>query len=550
LILTLWCALILCASGCTSVREYVANGFKVGPNYLRPAAPVAQDWIDADDVRIRDESVDLSAWWHVFRDPVLDSLVARAYEQNLTLREAGFRVLQARALRNIAVGTFFPQQQDAFGGYSRNGVSTATANTSFLPQRFYSQWEGGFNLAWELDFWGRFRRAIEAAEADLDASIENYDDVLVTLVGDVATNYVQARVLQRELVLVRGNVELQMQTLELAEARFRGGQTSELDVDQARSNLAQTEALVPQLEIQLRVVNNQLCVLLGIPPQDLATMLGTAPIPTAPPEVAIGVPAELLTRRPDIRRAERIVAAQSARIGVAMSELYPHISIGGTIGVSSEQIDDLFTSPALFGTVGPGFQWNILNYGRLVNNVRFHDARFQDAILGYQNTVLIAGAEVENGLVQFLRSQQQTRALAISVEASERAVNIAIAQYKGGVVDFNRVALLQQNLVEQQDLLAQAQGDIALGLVNTYKALGGGWQIRLAPPGVVAAEEVTPPPPLNKAPPAPDPDLPLPAPLPGNPPNGAAAWNGGPAQAMAQPVVAAAASGLSGTSAN
>lgn len=515
--------LALFCCGCTSFREYVSNGLKVGPNYRKPAAPVEQNWIDQDDVRIRDESVDISTWWTVFQDPVLDRLVAEAYAQNLTLRDAGFRVLQARALRNVAVGSFFPQQQDMFGGYTRSGVSVATANSSFLPQRFYDQWDGGFNLAWELDFWGRFRRAIEAAEADLDASVENYDDVLVTLIGDMAGNYIRLRVLQQQLSLVRANVELQRQTLELAEARFRGGQTSELDVDQARSNLAQTEALVPELEIEERRTNNAVCVLLGIPPADLAMMMGKAPIPTAPVEVAIGIPAELLTRRPDIRRAEREVAAQCARVGVAESELYPHISVTGTIAVASEDFNNLFTSPAFMGQVGPGFQWNILNYGRLINSIRYHDARLQSFIAIYQNTVLTAGAEVENGLIEFLKSQQRAQALAISVDAAQKAVQIAIVQYKGGIVDFNRVALLEQNLVQQQDLLAQAQGDIALGLVNVYRALGGGWQLRLAPPGFVPGNGGAAPaaPEQNNAPaPPPGENLPLPAPL---PPSGAPA---------------------------
>lgn len=507
------CLLSLC--GCTSFRDYLSNGLKVGPNYQKPCAPVAQDWIDKDDIRIRSESEDISTWWTVFRDPVLDRLVAQAYAQNLTLREAGFRVLQVRAMRNIAVGEFFPQQQDMFGGYSRNAISKSVANSSFIPDRFYSQWEGGFNLAWELDFWGRYRRAIEAADADLDASVENYDDVLVTLVGDMAQNYVQLRVFQQQLALVRANVELQRLTLELAEARFRGGQTSELDVDQARSNLAQTESLVPQTEIQIRQTNNAICVLLGIPPADLAAMMGPGPIPTAPVSVAVGIPAELLTRRPDIRRAEREVAAQCARVGVAEAELYPHIAVTGTIGVAAENTSNLFNSNSMLGSFGPSFQWNILNYGRLLNNIRYHDARLQSTVLAYQNTVLSAGAEVENGLIAFLKSQQATQALAESVQAADKAVQIAIVQYKGGIVDFNRVALLEQNLVQQQDSLAQSRGNIAQGLVAVYRALGGGWQIRLAPPGYVASEAGTPQ--QIVAPPQGGENVPLPAPGPNIP---------------------------------
>src|SRR5262249_13140596 len=255
--------------------------------------------------------------------------------QNISLREAGFRVLQSRASLAISVGNLFPQTQNAFGDYTRNAISKETANSGFLPNRFFSQWDVGFNLSWELDFWGRFRRAVEASDAELDASVENYDDVLVSLLGDVASNYVQIRTLEKQIEYTRENVRLQTETLKIAQARFKGGQTSELDVSQAQSNLSQTEAQVPQLEVQLRQANNRLCVLLGIPPEDLRAKLGPAPIPTAPTSVGAGIPADLLSRRPDVRRAERQAAAQSARIGVAVSELYPHISIIGTLGWSA-----------------------------------------------------------------------------------------------------------------------------------------------------------------------------------------------------------------------
>ena len=507
-----WLVVVI-SSGCTSFRDYVGNGLKVGPNYLRPAAPVANDWIDEADIRVRGETADLSAWWRVFRDPVLDGLVTRAYQQNLTLREAGFRVLAARAQLGIAIGQFFPQQQDAFGSYARNAVSRASANTGFLPQQFFDQWNVGFALAWELDFWGRFRRAIEAADADLDASVENYDDVLVTLVGDVASTYVRMRVFEAELELVRGNVELQRKTLELATARFRGGNATELDVDQAQSNLSQTEALAPQFEIQIRAANNALCVLLGIPPEDLRKIVGASDIPVAPIDVSAGIPADLLARRPDVRRAERLVAAQSARVGVATSELYPHISIVGNIGTTAEKAENLFTSPALQGVVAPGFQWNLLNYGRLLNNIRLQDARLQELVVAYQQTVLDAAREVENGIITFLRSQKRADSLADSVVAAQRAVEISLAQYRGGTVDFNRVALLQQNLVQQQDLQAQARGAISLGLIDAYRALGGGWQIRLAPPQDLAQLPAVPP---NHLAPEPLPvpgQNPLPAPV-------------------------------------
>jgi len=470
--------LVVPLSGCTSLKDYIHNGFKVGPNYGRPPAPVAPDWIDAADARVRKDPDDLSRWWTVFNDPVLDSLVCSAYQQNLSLRQAGFRVLEARAQRGIAAGNFFPQTQQATSDYTRNAISTETANRSFVQNRFYGQWDYGFNLAWELDFWGRFRRAIESADANLDASVEDYDAVLVTLLGDVATYYVQARTFEQRIRYARTNVEVQRKTLIIAEARFKAGTTGELDVVQARSTLEQTEAQIPEFEIGLRQAYNQLCILLGIPPEDLRARLGPAPIPTAPAEVVAGIPADLLRRRPDVRRAERQAAAQSAQIGVAEADFYPHISITGTIGSSAEQFTNLFRSTALEGTVGPTVQWNILNYGRILNNVRFQEATFQALVAAYQNAVLTAAQDVENGMVTFLRAQERTKFQAASVADAEKAVELVVAQYRAGTVDFTRVTQLEQTLVPLEDVLAQAQGEIALGLIQAYRALGGGWQIR------------------------------------------------------------------------
>jgi NodT family efflux transporter outer membrane factor (OMF) lipoprotein len=477
-------AVFLC--GCTPLTEYIHNGFKVGPNYHKPPAPVAPHWIDASDRRVRSETEDLSKWWTVFNDPALDSLVCSAYRQNISLRQAGFQILQARAQRNIAIGNLFPQTQQATGDYTRNAISTEVANrnlqggtlTSVQLQRFFQQWDFGFNLSWELDFWGRYRRAVENAEATLDASVENYDAVLVTLLGDVATAYVQIRTLQAQIKLTQANVDLQRKTLEIAVARFKGGTATELDVDQAQSNLSQTESQIPQLKIQLRQQNNQLAILLGIPPEDLLPRLGAADIPAAPTDVAAGIPADLLRRRPDVRKAERQAAAQSAEIGIAEADFYPHLFLNGNFGYSAQFFNRLFRPTAFEGTFGPTFQWNLLNYGRILNNVRAQDAQFQALVAAYQNTVLTAAQEVENGLVTFLEAQDQVKFLRESVRAAEKAVTVALAQYRGGTVDFNRVALVEQNLVTQQNLLAQAQGSIALGLIQVYRALGGGWQIR------------------------------------------------------------------------
>ncbi len=397
----------LLTCGCTSVSQYVHNGFKVGPNYSPPPAPVAKDWIDAGDVRVRRQSDDLSRWWSVFRDPTLDALVCCAYRQNLSLRAAGFRVLEARAQMLVDAGNLFPQTQAMTGDFTRNVNSRETASSSGIGRRWYPQWDYGFNLSWEVDFWGRFRRAVEADSATLDASVFGYDDVLVTLLGDVATNYVEYRTTGQRIRYAQENVALQRKTLEIAEGEFKAGVVGELDVAQARSTLEQTEAAIHELEIAQRQYANALCVLLGVPPEDLEARLGWGPIPTAPPEVALGIPAESLLRRPDVRQAERLAAAQCAQIGVAQAEFYPHISVNGTIGVSAARFGDLFRDRALAGNVGPAFTWNILNYGRILNNVRLQDAKFQELVANYQNTVLNANQEAENGLVQFLRAQQR-----------------------------------------------------------------------------------------------------------------------------------------------
>jgi len=498
-------AAVLCLSGCTSFSDYVHHGFKVGPEFGPPKAAVAPQWIDATDIRVRSHAADLSRWWCVFNDPVLNDLVYHSYNQNLNLKEYATRILQARATLGIATGELFPQSQNADGSYRRNASST---NPNFpAGPKFSDQWNFGFNLAWELDFWGQFRRTVLAAEAQLDASVENYDAVLVTLLGDVATNYVQMRQYQEQIALAKQNVKLQTDVLKIVQARLDAGRTSELDVDQAQSTLSQTEAQIPAFEILLRQTQNQLCILLGIPPTDLQARLGQRLIPTAPREVVVGIPAQLLERRPDIRSAERNAAAQAQQIGIAQSEWYPHISINGTLGYSAQNASQLFTYQAFNGSVGPTFQWNILNYGRIANNVRLQDAKFQETLLIYRNTVLTANAEAENGLITFLRAQERAKLLTESVVAADKAYQIVVSQYRVGTVDFNRVATIEQNLVQQQDLQALARSQIAVGLIQVYRALGGGWQIRLGQNVVSGLPQPTPAPAGGENVPLPVPNL-------------------------------------------
>ena len=485
---------ILVLSGCTSVRDWWHNGLKVGPNYSPPCAPVESQWIDHEQPEIRSEPARYSAWWAVFGDPVLNQLVDSAYGENLPLKVAAFRIVEARAQRGIATGNFFAQLQEMTAKYSR---STSSGTTRFggigsFPKSYFQRWEVGFDAAWELDFWGRFRRQVEASDADLHAEIANYDDVLVILQAEVAATYVEIRTLQERLEQAEKSVSIQEDTLEIAEAREEAGKGQLLDVEQAKADLAVTKAAIPLLETSYRQAQNNLCVLLGMPPQDLQEILGDGgSIPAVPTraEIVVGIPAELLRRRPDIRRAEREVAAQCARIGVATSDLYPHITITGTIGVESLELRRLFGLHSIAGSIGPGIRWDILNYGRILNNVRGEDARFQQSVLNYQETVLQAYREVENAIVAYLEDRKRIEPLENAVTASRNAYDLSLI--RRDLVDFQRILDSQRVLVQQQDRLAEGRGNVGLRLIALYKALGGGWQIRYRPQGMeVAPAEV------------------------------------------------------------
>ena len=338
-----------------------------------------------------------------------------------------------------------------------------------LPSSTLNVWADGFNMSWEVDFWGRYRRTIEGAEADLDASVESYGDTLVMLLSEVATSYVQLRTYEERLQFARQNVTVQKRSLQLAETRFRNGRGTELDVRQARSSLSQTESLIPPLITGRRQAANQLCTLLGVPVANLADELSPAGIPKPPLEVAVGIPADLLRRRPDVRRAERQVAAQSARIGVAEADLYPRLSINGFVGFVADDFKDLFTSKSFTGLFFPTLQWNVLNYGRIHNNIKTQDARLETVTFQYQQTVLNAGREVENALTAFLQAQEQAKFLEDSVRDAQRSVDLVLLQFEGGVVDFNRVYITQTTLLTAQDQLATTRGNIALQLIQVYR---------------------------------------------------------------------------------
>ncbi len=473
--------LLLClgTAGCTSVGQWLDNGFKVGPNYRRPCGNTAGEWLEEPEPLIQETAGDYRAWWTTFRDPVLDQLVDMTYHQNLSLKAACWRIQEARALRAVAVGNLFPQEQYLGGGFNRLKLSRNAYPNNLLPlpKSFFDQANGGFNAAWELDFWGRFRRLVEAADANLQVQVANYNQALVLLQAEIAGNYVQLRAFDERLALAYKNVKLQTNTVRIIDRRFQEGLVSELDIRQAKSNLAITESLIPNLEAARRQTHNRICVLVGMPPTDISSLLGPAgTIPTAPAEVAVGIPADLLRRRPDVRAAERQLAAQSAKIGIATSELYPHIAITGSLGVESEKFSNLFTQRGFTGSIGPNFRWNVLNYGRILSNIRVEDAVYQQACYSYLNTILTANEEVENSISNYIQETIRVRTLLASVQETERAEHLALLQYEQGLIDYQRLLDTQRVLVQTQDRHAESRGLVALNLVLLYKALGGGWQ--------------------------------------------------------------------------
>ena len=467
---------------------------KVGPDYVRPHTDVASNWLESQDRRIGTEAAEYRTWWQAFNDPVLNRVIERAYHENLSLKVAGVRVLEARAQLGVAVGNLYPQTQQANGAATFNSVSSQSytgalsqplarqGGTLLLPN--YWQDQVNFTAAWEIDFWGKFRRAVESADASLRMSLADYDSALVSLTADAANSYVQIRTLQKRLEIARQNVETQKEALQIAEDRYKGGVTSERDVQQAKTLLYNTMAAIPTLEAQLRQAEDALCTLIGLPPSDLAGLLeGASDIPAPPAQVAVGIPADLLRRRPDIRSAELQALAQCAQIGVAKADLYPAFSLTGSFGflstdVGKARLSDLFAQHSRQASAGPSFQWDILNYGRITNNVRLQDAKFQELLISFRNTVLTAQQQVEDALAGYLRSQENAEFLAQSAGAAKRSLDLAFIQYRQGSTDFTTVLNAQQALLTAQDSLATAMGTISADLVGVYRALGGGWQIR------------------------------------------------------------------------
>lgn len=474
-------AATLLLAGCTAV----------GPDFARPAVPWLPDWKVESVTQLaagQPESLAAvdAAWWRHFDDPVLDALVAEAQRANPNVRTAGLRILEARAQLGIAGSLLYPQQQQITGQAVRAGSEAIGGG----PDTVLTAWSIGIAVGWEIDFWGKFRRGVEAADAAYFASVAQYDDLQVLVAAQAASFYAGIRTLELRLRFARENAALQKRSLEITERLFKHGSDSELDVQQAKAQYLSTLATIPQLEGGLRQTQNALAVLLGRPPGPLPEMAARRErIPQAQPAIAADLPADLLRRRPDVRTAELQLAAQSALIGVSVAELYPSIALVGSFGISATS---LAGAPRTRDwAIGPTLVWNVFDWGRLKNQVLVQDARFQQLYEQYQGTVLGAAREVDDAAAGFIANRDQVPLLEDSVTAARRSLDIATIQYREGLAGFERVLDSQRALFNQQERLVSTLGNVTQSAITLYKAMGGGWQDGRERPLIDAATRET-----------------------------------------------------------
>jgi len=454
----------------------LAMGCEVGPDYHSPKVEVPAQWTSNLAGGETNGPADIERWWKNFDDNELDSLVATAVESNLTLQVAEARVREARAQRGATAGELWPSVGSS-AGYSRNRYG----QNSFPPVQGvpldYNLYNGSFDAAWELDVFGGTRRAVEAADAQIGSAEYSERDILVSLVAEVARNYIEARAYQQRLVIARENIRAQQNIVDLASDRFQTGLGNQLDIEQAKALLTATTAQVPSLETGFVEAVHNLEVLLGQAPGTLTDQMSEIKdIPLTPPSVPVDLPSDLLWRRPDIRKAERELAAATAQIGVAKADLYPKFSLTGIAGVESVDAGTFAQYASRYWSAGPSVQWEIFEAGSLMANVRVQNARQEEALNEYKQTVLVALKDVESALTAYAKEQVRRESLTQSVQADNRATEIATQLYKSGLVDFSRVLDSQTSLYAAQDALVQSDQTVSLNLVQLYKALGGGWQ--------------------------------------------------------------------------
>jgi len=446
----------------------------VGPDYTKvePDAPIK--WHSELAGGLTSDQLapeTLARWWSTLNDAGLKSLMERAVKGNLNLKNARARIREARALRGVSRADLFPTL--GAGGSATRSRSSENSNTG-KETKLYS---AGFDAGWELDIFGGTRRAIEAAQADLEVTQEDLHDVLVSLLAEVALNYVEVRTYQARLAVTEANIRSQEETFELNRSRYQAGIIDNLAVQQSLYNLENTRSQIPTLQTGLEAAKNRLAVLLGKKPGEVHQELAEKkPIPMLPVTVAVGVPAETLRNRPDIRRAERNLAAQTARIGVAVADLYPKFRLMGTIGLESISTGNFLESASRTWSIGPDISWSIFHGGAIRQNIKVRSALQEQALIQYESAVLKAQEEVENILIAYAKEQYRRESLARATDAAKRAVLLARDQYQAGLVDFSNVLIAQRSLLSFQDELAQSEGAIISNLVRLYKALGGGWK--------------------------------------------------------------------------
>jgi outer membrane protein, multidrug efflux system len=463
------------------------SGCMVGIDYKRPDVHAPATFGEAHQGPTTQPTppIDLSEWWKTFNDPELESLIRRAIDCNYTLLTAEARVRQARAQLGATEATLFPtldltgsatKSQSPAGTFVAPVGTPGGVGTQFSTRSRPTLYQAGFDAGWEVDVFGGTRRGIESASADLEAQVDARRNVLVTVVAEVARDYITMRGLQAQLALTYSNLKSQQDTLDLTKSRFTAGLTSDLDVANAQAQVSTTEAQIPTLEIQIRQTIHQLGILLGQEPMALQEELGkNVPIPPTPSEVPVGIPSELLRRRPDVRQAERLLEESTANIGVAVAQLFPKFNLTGTLGQENGRFSLLARGESTYWSIGPTVTWRIFDFGQLRNEVRVSNALQEQALLTYKMTVLQSFADVEDALVAYAQDQKRSRALNDAVVANQRAVDLSEQLYTRGLGDFLNVLTAERNLYSVQNDYAVSQTNVSTDLVQLYKAMGGGW---------------------------------------------------------------------------
>jgi NodT family efflux transporter outer membrane factor (OMF) lipoprotein len=519
---SLWigASILLCA--------VIVAGCKVGPNYHTPSMDMPSKYGESTTRPTSQPAVDMTRWWDAFGDPMLDQLIQDAVEHNLTLKAAEARIRQARAQRGVVAADWWPTV-NVNGSYAREksqgrgsntsnnpsnntnssgnnsgssgntsgntgGNTSGNAGANVVSSRWGNLFNAGFDATWEIDVFGSVARNVEAADYDIQTAVEDRHDTLITLLAEVAVDYIDLRGAQRDLVITQDNLRSQQDTLNLTRERFRAGISSDLDVARAEAQVSTTYSTIPTLEQQIRQLIHALGVLTGKDPDALSSTL-TPPqdLLLSPPALPLGLPSDLLRNRPDVRKAERQLAASTARIGVATADLFPRFSMTGTYAFEATKANKLFTDPSNFLSIGPSVSWPIFDAGRIRANIEVQNSLQEQALDNYEQTVLTAMQNVEDSLIAYDREQARRVALAQSVASNRRAVDLSTQLYSRGLIDFLSVLDAQRSLFIAQDLLVRSDTIVSENLIALYKALGGGWDQTPPPPPYVDASEVMTP---------------------------------------------------------